>query len=344
MSERSDLLAAVADTIKTYREGEIDQPTPCHVDRWVSQFSHSSQLEFLREFAFVINKSFVTRAHVVGFLDRLVTNDRLAGASPVEYWSKVNFLSVQKDGVSQCEMLKLFGESLRQQLNLRIEECGDASGDFLYLDDIMFTGNRAATDLEEWIANAAPKKAVLQIVMVVMYTSASDYLRRTRLRQAVEKSGKEIKITHWRAFEIENQKASRNNSGVYWPIALPGDPAMKEYAEAQRFPFVARVPGGTSPFFSTEAGRQVLENELLIAGMKIRSQHSEPKPFLKPLGFGGFGVGFGATLATYRNCPNNAPLAVWWGEGASSGALQWYPLLPRKTYSSPENAFKKIFT
>jgi hypothetical protein len=340
MSERSDLLASIANTIKTYRAGEIPIPTPEHVDRWASQFTTANQLPLLREFAFVVDNSFVTRDNVVDFLRHLVMNTKLAGADPREYWSKTNFLSVQKDGVSQVEMLKLLDECLQQQLNLKLADCGDPSGDYIYLDDMMCTGSRVASDIEAWIANEAPATANVQVILVVMHTSASDYLQRVRLKQAIQQSGKAIKIHYWRALEIENQKANRNNSGVYWPVALPGDQATQEYAAAQKFPFVGRDPGGKSQFFSSEAGRQVLESEFLLAGMKIRSQHVTPKPVLKPLGFGGFGVGFGSTLATYRNCPNNSPLAIWWGEGAKSGALQWYPLLPRKTYSSPENVFR----
>jgi hypothetical protein len=34
-------------------------------------------------------------------------------------------------------------------------------------------------------------------------------------------------------------------------------------------------------------------------------------------------LGFGSTIVTFRNCPNNAPLAFWAGD-------PWYPLFPRK--------------
>ena len=342
MTERSDLLVSIANTIQTYRSGEIPMPTPAHVDRWASQFTSSQQLPLLREYAFVVAKSFFTRDKVVRFLNTLVTTANLVGADPAKYWSRANFLSVQKDGVSQREMLHLFDECLQQQLNVKIADCGDPLGDFIYLDDIMCTGNRVATDIEAWIANDAPAEANLHIILAVMHTSASDYLQRTRLKGAIKTSGKAIKIKYWRALEIENQKASKNNSDVFWPTILPIDPDMQAYVASQRFPFEARVMGGNYSFFSSEAGRQVLESEFLIAGMKIRSQHSEPKPILKPLGYGGFGVGFGSTLATYRNCPNNAPLAMWWGAGAETGALQWYPLLPRKTYSSAQNVFRPV--
>ena len=101
-----------------------------------------------------------------------------------------------------------------------------------------------------------------------------------------------------------------------------------------------RNAGGALGVFSSEAGRQLLESEFLIAGVKIRTLTQSPKDFIRPLGLGNFGVGFGSLLVTYRNCPNNCPLALWWGDPeATSGALHWYPLLSRKTYAAPENVF-----
>ena len=35
-------------------------------------------------------------------------------------------------------------------------------------------------------------------------------------------------------------------------------------------------------------------------------------------------LGFGSLVVTFRNCPNNAPLALWAGD-------PWYPLFPRRT-------------
>jgi hypothetical protein len=44
MTERADLISSVADTIQTYRKGELTAPTPEHVDRWLSQFTPAQQL------------------------------------------------------------------------------------------------------------------------------------------------------------------------------------------------------------------------------------------------------------------------------------------------------------
>jgi hypothetical protein len=91
--------------------------------------------------------------------------------------------------------------------------------------------------------------------------------------------------------------------------------------------------------FSSEQGRQALEQGFLKAGMKIRSFSADPSAALKPLGFGPFGVGFGSLFLSYRNCPNNAPLALWWGDPSKPRThpfSKWLPLVPRKTYGGDD--------
>jgi hypothetical protein len=102
-----------------------------------------------------------------------------------------------------------------------------------------------------------------------------------------------------------------------------------------RFPLEPRAPGGTGQFFSSETRRSVLEQAFLKAGLRIRSFSANPHAALRPLGFSPFGVGFGSLFLSFRNCPNNAPLALWWGDHTKPSwhpFSKWYPLVPRKTY------------
>lgn len=341
MSEREDLLASIARTIKTYREGELPEPTPRHVNRWASQFTAANQVPFLREFDHVITQTFLTKDTVTNFLEKLVKNPKLVGVDPAGYWSRANFLRIQKAGQSQRGMVLLFGEALALQCGLDLVKCGSDGGDYIYLDDVLFTGGRIASDLEAWIADKAPAKAVVQVILIALHTSGHYYIKSNRLKKAIAASGKDIKIIFWRLLELENQRNRKNNSSVLWPAVIPTDPEVQAYvASEKRFPLEVRQPGGALGVFSSEAGRHLLEREFLIAGVKIRSLTKTPKDFIRPLGIGSFGVGFGSMIATYRNCPNNCPLAMWWGDpDATSGALHWYPLLSRKTYAAPENFF-----
>lgn len=176
---------------------------------------------------------------------------------------------------------------------------------------------------------------------MALHTSGHYYVTTSRLKKAITTSGKQITLTFWRLLALENQKQHKNDSNVLWPAVLPTDPAVLAYVASEtRFPWAPRQVGGALGVFSSEEGRQLLEREFLIAGVKIRLRSKAPKDFVRPLGNSNFGVGFGSMIATYRNCPNNCPLAMWWGDpAATSGALHWYPLLSRKTYSSAENVF-----
>lgn len=341
MSEREELLESIANTISSYRAGEIDQPDAAHVDRWASQFAPDDQELFLREFDHVIKQTFFTRDQVVSFLEGLITNQRLAGEDPSNYWSKANFLRIQQNGQSQREMVDLFEQSLFNKLGLKLDECGSPDGDYIYLDDALFTGGRVATDLGVWIKNEAPEEAIVNIIVMALHTSGEWWLKSNRLKKPIGESGKRIIVEYWRAATLQNQFARRNSADVLWPCEIPEDKAVQAYVDSlERFPFKPRSPGGHLGVFASEEGRQLLESEFLKAGVAIRSKTQTPNDFNRPLGCGQFGVGFGSLIATYRNCPNNTPLAIWWGDPeATSGALHWYPLLPRKTYSSAENVF-----
>lgn len=342
MGEREDLLVSIANEIKTYREGEFAQPTAVHVDRWVSQFTQVNQLAFLREFNHVIKQTFLGKDVVIGFLDRLVTNNALAGPNPRAYWSNANFLRIQQRGQSQKQMLLLMGERLADRLGLDITRCGNPQGDFIYLDDVLFTGGRIATDLIAWIEGPAPNDAAVQVITMALHTSGHYYIESRRLRDAIARSGKNIRVRFWRLLNVENRLYYRNSSDVLWPTSIPNDAAVQAYVDGQPRQVELRAAGnpGTLGMFSSEEGRGILEHEFLVAGVRIRSLTQNPNDFYRPLGCGSFGVGFGSTIVTYRNCPNNCPLAMWWGDPeAIAGALNWYPLLPRKTYASAENVF-----
>ncbi|SEQ22754.1 phosphoribosyltransferase-like protein [Nitrosomonas ureae] len=343
MSERNDLLLSVANTIKTYREGELPEPTPEHVDRWLQQFTGDQQLLFLREFGHVISQCFFTEEAVKTFLRKLVTNESLASNNPASYWRDANFLNIQNNGCSQKEMLKLFAKSLYDECGLDLVNCGQPGGDYIYLDDVMFSGNRVRNDLEPWIVNDAPQVARVHVIVAAQHTSGYFFISQ-KLKEVIGQSGKKINVKYWRSIEVENRKVYRNRSGVLWPTTLPIVAEVQDYmALPSRFPFEPRQAGVVIEPFSSEEGRQVLESEFLIAGAKIRALSENPKQSMRPLGFSQFGIGFGSMIVTYRNCPNNCPLALWWGDPeATSGALHWYPLLPREGYSSPRNVFDDL--
>jgi hypothetical protein len=337
-------LESIADTIADYREGEIEKPTPDHIDRWVTQFDEKVQIPLLRELNHVLQKTYFSRTTVSSFFGNQIALEQLAGVDPCKYWGKAHFLDIQQNGHSQKEILQLFGEALRAKYGLDITKCGGDGGDYIYLDDVLFTGNRIGSDLSSWILNTAPSKGNVHVVVIVAHR-LGEWQCEERLKKAAISSGKDLKFTFWAALRIENRKKYRAQSEVLWPAFIPDDERLKAYmAEETDYPFEPRVPGGEleNKIFSSEEGRQLLERELLLAGVKIRSFSKNPSKILRPLGYSNFGLGFGSMIVTYRNCPNNVPLALWWGEPTAEKShplSKWYPLFPRKTYSQVVSAF-----
>ena len=325
MTERSDKLESIADTIKDYRTREIDEPTRDHIDRWVAQFDDNVQIPILTELDYVLKKTYINRGRVLKFLENVLTTKTLVGADKCSFWRDVTCLNVQDAGNSQREMLSLFESVLMEQCGFALNDCGAKGETFLYLDDASFTGNRILGDVNSWIVNSAPDKATLHIVTLAFHRSGQFYAK-TRIGQAAVKAGKVININWWRCIEIEDRKARINTSDVLRPTTLPDDQAVTDYANSLKYPPIFREAGsrGEHEFFSSDIGRQVLEQELLKMGVKIRERCPYLHEYQRPLGNMVLDtLGFGSTLVTFRNCPNNTPLAFWAGD-------PWYPLFPRK--------------
>ena len=328
MSKRTDFLVSIAETIKDYRKGEIPEPTPDHVERWINQFSKSVQLPLLSEIDHVLKKTYLSRERVISFLKTLIDTEKLVGDEPCEFWRSVNFLDIQGGGNSQTDMLELFNEILCDQCGLGIEQCGDNGSVYIYLDDGVFTGNRVRHDLEGWMRDQAPEKTNLHIITIALHSNGQ-YYADSNIKKVINATGKSIDMTWWRAIELENRKGYRNESDVLWPASVPNDASVKTYVSKMNYPPVLRNVEGMADksLFSTWERKNLLEQEFLVEGVKIRQMCSHLGDTQRPLGHMTLeALGFGTPIVTFRNCPNNAPLVFWVGD-------PWYPLFPRITNS-----------
>ena len=324
MNERTQLLETIAHLIADYREGQLAAPSPRHVERWVNQFASDVQLPILKEMSHVLTRTYITREETCNFVASLFDAKKLIGtAASCDFWKEVKFLNIQGGGSSQRDMRELFSQVLFEKCALTVDECGVNPTAFVYLDDAIFSGGRVKQDLVNWVNNDAPDIAIVHVI--VMATHQGSYFYRDKLRQVIIESKKSIKIHWWRSMELENRKKYSANSDVLWPVAIPADPMVQTYVEQLRTEPPLRDAGqvGSAGVFSSDAGRQLLEREFLKAGVRIRGMCPNFNQFQRPLGYQMFdSLGFGSLIVTFRNCPNNAPLALWAGH-------PWYPLFPR---------------
>lgn len=326
MSKRSRLLESIAKTIADYRAGEIDPPTVAHVERWIGQFAKGVQEPMLAELDHVLGHTYIPKTSVQKFLTSLIKNKNLVGADPCSFWEDLEFLDIQGGGNSQREMLQMFDGGLQKNCGFGIDDCGEDPEAYLYLDDAIFTGNRISSDLTSWIQSTAPPKAKVHVVAIAFHRGGQWYAN-TNIQKAAKAANKVLDLKWWRCVEIEDRNHYTNTSDVLRPTSLPADELTQDYVASLRYKPVLRVPGnvGENKFFSSEEGRNLLEQELLKAGLRIRSRCSKLNVYQRPLGNMVLeALGFGTLLVTFRNCANNCPLAFWAGD-------PWYPLFPRKT-------------
>lgn len=326
MTQRTDLLASIANTIQDYRGGSLPQPIPAHVERWVLQFDAAVQLPILQEIDHVLKNIYFSKEKVSKFIRGAMRTQKLTGEKPDRFWRSANFLDIQGGGSSQTDMLALFSEQLESEHGFGIEDCGQGDEVFIYLDDGIFTGNRVRRDLENWIRDHAPAQAKVHVICIAEH-SGGRYYANTKIQEVNRASGKNVDITWWNAIVLEDRKTYSATSDVLRPTAIPNDPAVQAYVATMRYQPTLRATGnpGTANLFSSDVAKILLEQEFLKAGVRIRQICPNLGDTQRPLGHMTLEtLGFGSLIVTYRNCPNNAPLAFWVD-------APWYPLFPRTT-------------
>lgn len=335
MSTKSVLCEQLAQTISDYRTGAIKRPDAAHVDRWVSQFDLSVQTILLQELNHVLQHTYFPKRDLESYLLSLLQDKTFSEGDPKNFWSQAHIFNIQENGSSQKELREVLISLGNRQFGPGWNQPAIPPKYFVYLDDIVFSGHRIMNDLKSWMQKNTPNAGSIKIVVMAAHEGNWDLCR--QLKEEATALGKNLNFEIHASRKYENRKAYRNQSDVLWPVNLPNTPEMKAYMEKyQTYQYIGRTPQTvfSSKVFSSEAGRSLLETQMLLAGVKIISFSQNPK-FRLPLGFGDYGLGFGGLAITYRNCPNNAPLALWWGDPEANPRhpfSKWYPLLPRKTY------------
>ena len=330
--QKSELLQTLATYIADYREGEIEPRTPDVIESWLCQFPSHMHVQLLIAMIHVFSKAYLSREKFYDFLATLASTNKLSPEhSPSEAWRRVNFLNIQGGGNSQGEVLSMFDDVLRDLHGFGLCDTGATDGHFVYLDDCIGTGNRVRIDVCNWLEGDSPMQVQLHIVTPIYYTGA--WWIDSRIQDVAKANSKTVSLRKWslEGFRMENRKRYRSQSDVLWPISIPNERSVHDYAEllnARGHPAVTRAPqiGGTSGVFADETSRQLLEEAFLVRGCQIRQENPNLPTNMRPLGYSNLdSFGFGSMFLTFRNCPNNCPLALWVEQSE-------YPaLFPRKT-------------
>ncbi|WP_156362143.1 hypothetical protein [Sphingomonas sp. Leaf208] len=323
MDEWNRLLQDIATIIEDYQSEAV--PTAAHVERWINQFIPAVRQPILAELEHVLAKTYFSKSRVKRFMKTITGFAAWTGGDPATFWRQMHFLDIQPRGNSQTEFLSLFNRKLEKETGLSIDDCGRGNK-FLYLDDGLFSGGRLGFDLEKWILETAPENAELYIATIASHTQGR-YFTGKLLDQANTKSEKNISIRWGSLVSIEDGLFKVDASDVLRPTGPGTNPAVAAYVASLDKEQKWRNGAGLGPqrFFSSSQGRHLLEQEFLKMGVAVRAMCPYLNDYQRPLGNTRMKtIGFGTMFATYRNCPNNAPLVLWAGN-------PWYPLLPRVT-------------
>jgi len=318
---RDQNIQTIVNLIADYRRGEIAQPTHQHVENWIRQFP-DQQDEILAELAHVLGQTYLNEANLRNIVGHFVTDAAIVGASPRDFWLSAHLMDAQGGGTSQRHMVGLVREAIAANFGALPEPAVPQT--YIYLDDISYSGSRVRQDIVRWVNGAAPDGARLLVFTIGTHRYGHWSVSR-KITEAIDTSGKSIRFQWPAYFMFEDRAYQTDSSDVLRPTETV-DAAVAVYVAQLSRPVIWRNGTNSGPFgvFSSNAGRSVLEQGFLRAGLEVRRLCPNLPPPHRPLGFTNLEMlGFGSTIVTYRNCPNNAPLALW-------AAYPWYPLFPRR--------------
>lgn len=320
MTERSLLIQQLISIVGDYKAGKIAPFDEAHVNKWLAQFPADSQLPLLRELNHVLCRTYLRKSDISNFFkDNLITPNICS-----DIFLKTSLLDIQGGGNSQRDCIEMFNADLHIATANKVAINSSSAEHYLYLDDVIFSGQRMRTDIASWLIGSAPQKCSLYIVTHTMHR-LSLWFSENFLKDKISASKKQITVKFIYKEIIEDRLYYTYSSDVLRPVANNWNETIMNYINGLTKPPTYRQPGsiGDKALFSSDNGRQLLENEFLAAGARIREICKHFSTNHRPLGFMKLeSLGFGTMIVSYRNCPNNAPLALWAGD-------PWYPLFPR---------------
>jgi hypothetical protein len=340
---RQDLLQSIATIIADYRQDKIPPIDANHIDRWVCQFHKfgfdtDNQIVILEQIERILQSYYISYAKANYFISKALVCQNIFGYNPVSVIPNVKFLQIQTNGNSQSDLLMLYDQILRDQYEIMLHECGNSPVAYIYIDDCLYSGNRARRDIESWLPSAV-KGTTLHLIFFAAHTEGLKYSKQVITQKA---QAYDVSVKFWKEYEFNNSRWHPSKFDCFWAHEFSGDEYVDTYVHKvneQRQESNKNLPPLFRPnnmptqesIFSSPSARKIIESAFLKAGAYIVSLPNNPNSSMRPLGYDYLkSLGFGSIFVTYRNIANNCPLALWWGDPNKSYPLnQWYPLFPR---------------
>lgn len=329
MLSREELAEAIAGEVADYRQGEIEPMTPEHVLAWANQFDLDDRNAVLAETARILDVRYISKAGAMEFLSAMIdrfTRD-FAGGDVQRLLAQMAFLDLQDPGKSQGAMLDLLGEVIGQH-GINVRDCGGESPEhYVYLDDVLCTGNTLFQDMKTWWETSGthgeprhatlPKHVGIHYVFIAVHDkNCSNVAYRFKMANLPRAMPQRF----WRAIHVENDPRKPNAALDFaWPRYGNLGAKGLTYLQQPGFTLEAACRADGLPseevLFSSIAARDQFERAVTEKGLDILGSVSNKKENMRPLGYTlprHKTLGFGALVFTWRNVPNNSPLVFWY--------------------------------
>lgn len=298
---------------------------------WINQFPKSSRVPLLRALTETLYRTYIWKDDAPCYFSESVSN--------AEFWRNAHICRGAIRGKSHALATQMVTAELSDRFDgittpSETNQWHNAKN-HVFIDDAIFTGSRVIEDYGQWWQNRpaltrrTPQDGPLHIYFwtYLRHTSGEANIR-DWFESKLRAGGYSFDITFVSKETLEDRDDFREVSDVLWPSVMTEKAGSSRLHLASRHDLL-RNPGiAASAVFPDATQRRLLESELLDASIDISSRLERP---WTPLGYGRKPFGFGSLSVSYRNCPNNAPLALWWDLDG------WSPLFPRTTYSHQAN-------
>jgi hypothetical protein len=303
---------------------------------WIRQFPKGSQVPIMRALATALQTTYISQESYTNYFQSRITNE--------DFWSNAFFLDgPATEGQSGVITYKLVADEVNKKFGPILESQEPKwhmSANHVFVDDAIFSGDRVIKDYGQWW-DSPPDPSIwpeyqrddgpinIYVWTYVRHTAGEEHVRKW-LDRTVTAYGYSCQVNFASALVLEDRNEFSTQSDVLWPASLTETAVETRFGDStsrsKLRPVDPKAPSSAAGVFASAKDREALESEFMDAGLDILRQFNKA---WAPLGYGRRPFGFGSLSVSYRNCPNNAPLALWW----SIPSHGWTPLFARSTYA-----------
>ena len=138
------MACAISTIIGSYRKGELSKPLDHnHVLKWVSQFDEADRSVILEETLHILTRQYYSREAIENLVDGILCKIR----EQVGSFESIIFANPQEQGSSQKILYTIISEKLGEEFRGQSADFTEPDKIYVYIDDGLYTGGRARTDL-----------------------------------------------------------------------------------------------------------------------------------------------------------------------------------------------------